>query len=798
MLVSLNELRKYVDLSSLSDEEIANRLTFAGVEVEEIKHAAYGTNLVIGHILECEAHPDSDHLHVLKVDLGNKYGVEQIVCGAPNARKGLNVIVSRVGAKLPGGEIKKSTIRGVESNGMCCSLLELGVDSKYLNEYQQAGIEELPDDAPVGEENVLSYLGLDDTILDLNILANRPDLLSIYNVAKEVGALFNRKVSIPNDEIKPDFKTSLVVDSLTDSCTQFSSCEVKGIVTKPSPKWLVAALRSMGVRSINNIVDIGNYVMLMTGQPLHMYDADKLPKAELVARNDHDEDLIALDEKTYHVNNNDIVICSNNKAMCLGGIMGCLECAVDDKTSRVYIEAASFNGANIRRTSARLGLGSESSLRFVKGTNHFQYDLVLGLAVRLLKELADAKEVSNVVTVLKEEKKENVVSCSISKINSRLGTSFDKTQILSTLKSLNFSIKEKGNDEFDAVVPEYRLDVTCDADLSEEVIRYLGFDNVKSILPVFESKAGGLTLAQNRRKKIRELLLSLGLDECLSYSLMSEKEVKSFNLLNDEEGYRILNPLTDEREYVRTSLAVSMLKTASYNVAHQNKSLAIFETANVYTTKSTHENLGIILVGKNSLQGLLKEEDYDFYSIKGIVESIFELLGIEKSRYGFKPYSGPNGKLHPGKSADIIFQNQVIGRCGELFPTVYEEYDLGKTHAVLLELNLDVLLNAKVSFKGLEVVSKFPSVERDLALVIKQETTAQELIKSIKVSGHGLVSSAEVFDVYMGENIKTGYKSMAIKIVFTSDHTLVDKEVNEALDKIKFELAKNYQAELRI
>ena len=674
----------------------------------------------------------------------------------------------------------------------------MNAKGKYVDRIDLTGIHELGDEFEVGDENVLEHLGLDDTVLTLKLLANRPDLLSLYNIAKEIGTLFNREVKPLNIEKINGEPVDFKVGSETKKCPQFSARVIKGITVKESPTELKKHLIAMGVRPINNIVDIGNYVMLLTGQPVHMYDLDKLPKPELIVKDKIEAEFKALDKNTYPIRKGDLVVTSDNKAMCLGGIMGCLECAFDDKTSRVYIEAASFNGANIRRTSARLGLGSESSLRFVKGTNHFQYDLVLGLAVRLLKELADAKEVSNVVTVLKEEKKENIVSCSISKINSRLGTSFDKTQILSTLKSLNFSIKEKENDEFDAVVPEYRLDVTCDADLSEEVIRYLGFDNVKSILPVFESKAGGLTLAQNRRKKIRELLLSLGLDECLSYSLMSEKEAKSFNLLNDEEGYHILNPLTDEREYVRTSLAVSMLKTASYNVAHQNKSLAIFETANVYTTKSTHENLGIILVGKNSLQGLLKEEDYDFYSIKGIVESIFELLGIEKSRYGFKPYSGPNGKLHPGKSADIIFQNQVIGRCGELFPTVYEEYDLGKTHAVLLELNLDVLLNAKVSFKGLEVVSKFPSVERDLALVIKQETTAQELIKSIKVSGHGLVSSAEVFDVYMGENIKAGYKSMAIKIVFTSDHTLVDKEVNEALDKIKFELAKNYQAELRI
>ena len=377
MLVSLRELKKYVDIEGLSAEEIANKLTFSGVEVEEISTLASGTNLVIGHILSCENHPDSDHLHVLNVDLGSKYGVQQIVCGAPNARKGLKVIVSRVGAKLPGGEIKASVIRGVESNGMCCSLLELGVDSKYLSEYQTKGIEELPEDAPVGEENVLGYLGLDDTVLNLKVLANRPDLLGLYNVAREVGAIFDRKVNIPSFSYKADFNTDLVVDSKTDLCKQFSGCEIKGIKIKPSPKWMSDFLMSEGVRSINNIVDIGNYVMLLTGQPLHMYDADKLDKNSLIVKSDYVGDFVALDEKTYSIKENDLVITCNDKPMCLGGVMGSLECAVDENSKRIIIESASFDGATIRRTSNRLGLASESSSRFVKGTNHFQYEDVI-------------------------------------------------------------------------------------------------------------------------------------------------------------------------------------------------------------------------------------------------------------------------------------------------------------------------------------------------------------------------------------------------------------------------------------
>ena len=369
MLVSLKNVSKYVSLDGLTAEEIADKLTFSGIEVEEVGRLASGSHLVIGEVIKCEKHPNSDHLHVLDVNLGNQYGVTQIVCGAPNAKKGLKVIVARVGAILPQLDIKKGNIRGIESNGMCCSLLELGVDAKYLSEYQKAGIEELPLDAPVGEENVLGYLGLDDVILNLKVLANRPDLLSTINVA-EKSAHYMPGSENSTFSTNVSFNTKLVVGSKTKKCSQFAGREIRNIVTKPSPKWLVSSLMAMGIRSINNIVDIGNYVMMMTGQPLHMYDADKLEKAELYAQEDYHGDFVALDEKTYKVIKGDIVIASNNEPKCLGGLMGALNCAVTDQTKNIYIEAASFDSASIRRTSNRLGLFSESSARFIKGTNH--------------------------------------------------------------------------------------------------------------------------------------------------------------------------------------------------------------------------------------------------------------------------------------------------------------------------------------------------------------------------------------------------------------------------------------------
>lgn len=797
MLVSLKNIKQYVSLDGLTAEEIANGLTFAGVEVEEVRRLASGTNLVIGEIKTCVAHPDSDHLHILNVDLGKKYGVEQIVCGAPNARAGLKVIVARVGAKLPGGEIKAGVIRGQNSNGMCCSLLELGVESKYLSEYQQSGIEELPADAPVGEENVLGYLGLDDEVLNLKVLANRPDLLSLYNVAREIGAIFSREVKIPEPEEIVDFKTSLKVGSETVRCSQFSGKEIKEITVKESPLWMKQALMAMGVRSINNIVDIGNYVMLTTGQPLHMYDADKLEKKELIARDDYSGDFVALDEKTYKIVPNDIVISCNRKPMCLGGVMGSLECAVDEKTKHIYIEAASFDGASIRHTSSRLGLASESSSRFVKGTNHFQSEKVLNYAACLIRDLCDGKGFSDIVTYQKEKYEEKKISSSVSRINGRLGTKFSGKEIKEALERLHFKVLMSG-DTFVAVVPYWRLDVTCDADLSEEVIRLLGFENVKSELPCLDTKLGALTLEQNRLRNIRFFLLDKGLDECVTYSLVSKKEQGLFNLLNKEEHYVILNPLTDEREVFRTHILHSLLKVATYNVARQNKNLALFETGHMVSKSSQSTHLAIVLVGKEERRGQMEEIPFDFYHMKGLVEGMMDALGVESSRYKFERCKEHLDELHPGKSAEIYFQNQLIGRFGELHPNKIGEYDLGKFSAVVLEMNLDLLLSAKVSVTKMSPISRFPSVSRDLALVVDKEVVSKDLIKVIKITGKGLVSEAQIFDVYEGENLGENKKSVAISVTYSSDdHTLTDKEISEMENRIKFELTKQFRAELR-
>lgn len=799
MKVSLKWLKEYVDLENITPEEIANKLTFAGIEVEEYSYLARGTNLVIGQIIDCKNHPDSDHLHVLKVDLGMKYGVEQIVCGAPNARKGLKVIVARVGAKLPEVTIQVGNIRGVESRGMCCSLSELGVDKKYLSDYQLAGIEELPEDAPVGEENVLGYLGLDDVVFDLKLLANRSDCNAMMNVAKEVACLFDRTLTLPKPEYHINLQpTSFKVGSTTDKCPQFSIKVIRGIQVKESPRYLKEALMAEGVRSINNLVDIGNYIMLMTGQPLHMYDLDLLEKQELIVRDDYEGPFVALDEKTYDVLKGDLVVTSNGKPMCLAGVMGALSCAVTENTKNVAIEVANFSSAQVRRTSIRLNLGSESSARFIKGINPHQADDVLAYAVNMVISLCGCTIEEETATYDTVNHEPTTIHTSAYLINHRLGTDFKEEEIIDVLSRVGVEI-EKEENGLKAIVPSHRIDITGNADLSEEVIRILGFEHVKSELPTLQTALGGLKENQMKKRKIRYFLLDRGLDEILTYTLVSKKENEMFHIFKEEDAYTLLHPMTDDHAEVRKSLLPSLLTTMQYNVARKAKRLAFFEVSEVYTKASTHTHLAIGLYGSDAYQGELQTMPYDFYHMKGIVEGILELLGIEKTRYRIERYkeAKENG-FHPGRSAALYIGKDFVGAFGELHPTLKKAYDLDKAPCLMLELLLDVLLEVKTSQKKMVAPSKFPFVERDLALIVKKDIPVSDMIKTMKQAGKALVKDVIVFDVYQGEHIDFGYKSVAVKVIYQNDErTLEEKEIVAAEMAIKEALLKQHGIVLR-
>ena len=795
MLASYKLLKKFVDLEGITPEEIEHKLTFAGLEVESVERLAYASNLVIGQILSVENHPDSNHLHILKVNEGQKYGIEQIVCGAPNVRVGLKVIVARPGACLSKEKfaISKSIIRGVESNGMCCALTELGVDKAFLNDNQVNGIEELPDDAIVGSENVLEYLDLDDVIFDINVLANRSDVLAIYSLAKELSALFNRKLTIPVPVKYKEVPTSITCSSETEDCPQFSIKVVRDVTTKPSPLWLKNILMAQGIRSINNIVDIGNYVMILTGQPIHMYDLDKLHSNNFVVKNSYDRDVICLDEKTYHITLGDLIVSNNDEPVCLAGTMGLLSVAVDDKTKHIAIESANFKGSTIRKTSSRIGLSSESSAHFVKGINPKQDCFVLDLVAQLLVELADAKivEETSRYSIINEEPTK--INCSVNYINRRLGTEFTYKEITSILNKLFIDTDGDGVNEFVAIVPAHRIDLQCDADLSEEIIRYVGLDVIKSKLPLMVTTVGGYTPSQEKRYNIRHLLINSGLNEALTYTLVSPSENEEFVLLNNDDPYVIFNPMTIDHSVVRRGLVKSLLNIVKYNLDHQQENLALFEVSDVITKANNYQELCVVLNGHKSYQGKLNEDVYDYYDIHGILESVLSTLGIEKNRY--KEERLTDSKFyHPGRTTKIIFGNEIVGICGQVHP-LYSK-DIGDTY--ILELNLSRLLDLKVSATKMTQISKYPSVKRDLALVVNKQVLVEDIVKTVKKAGKSIVKNVEIFDIYEGEHMKEGYKSVAIKITFQDvNKTLTDKEINESLDLIINELYKVTKAELR-
>ena len=794
MLVSLKEIAKYVDISGLTPEEIASRLTFSGIEVEEIKTLSQATNLVVGKVISCLPHPNSDHLHVCKVDIGTE--ILDIVCGAPNCRKDLKVIVAKVGAKLPGGEIKAGKIRDEVSNGMLCALNELGVDAKFLKDEQIKGIEELDDSFEVGDTEVLAKLGLDDVILDLNLLANRSDCYSLYNVAREIGALFNRKVTIPSYEDEGTYVSEIIPGSETDKCDEFYLKEFNDIKIQESPKWLKEVLRSQGIRSIDNIVDIGNYVMLLTGQPIHMYDKDKLAGKDLTVKDTYSTKVVALDDKEYEIIPGDLIVASGDIPSCIGGVMGLKNVEVDENTKNIVVEVARFHHASIRHTSNRLGLVSDSSQRFVKEINPHQASSVLNLVSHLLKEVSVYSKESKISKYDIVDHTQKVIECSYSYINKRLGTDFDKETIKNTLNSLYFELSEKDEDNFTVKVPFSRIDVDGKADLSEEVVRYNGFSNVKSALPYMETTVGGLKVEEKKERAIEDLLLNRGFDEVLSYVLISEKDHSLFNYVNLDTEYKVLNPLTEDRKYVRKNLLTSLLRCAEYNLNHKNNDFKIFEISPIQTVNKIETHLVLGFFGNEYRQDHFAARPYDFFDAKGVLEAILAMFNIAESRIKIERIENSK-ELHPGRSAKIILDGKILAVLGELHPSIKNEFSMKNTTATVLEMNLSVLFASRSANNRFTQISRFPTVTRDYAFIVKEDIKFLDIKRELKKAS-SLIKDIVLFDIYKGEHVKEGYISLAVTVYFTSmDHTLKDEEIQAVDKKIREIISLKFVGEIR-
>lgn len=791
MVFSYNLLSKLVDLSSISVEDLVNRLTFSGFEVEGYSKVGEASNLVVGKVLSCEAHPDSDHLHVLKVDVGQN-GVLDIVCGAPNVKKDQKVIIAQVGAILPriNLTIRKGEIRGKVSNGMCCSLIELGVDKNLLDEENATGICVLDDSFNVGDTNILERLGLDDYALDINILPNRPDCLSHLGLAREISSLFNTKL-YPIDSFDFEKKlSSYKVNSTSNKCKLFNFVELNVEHNIKSPLDLVSYLRTCGIRTISLIVDLGNLSMLLTGQPLHMYDLDKLDGDLLEVRDDIEQKVVALDEKEYSIIKDDLVVCDKNKnVMCIAGINGTSKVKVDENTTHIGIEAANFYYANIRHTSNRLGLASASSNLFIKGVNPYLGKYNLDVTMSLFNKYLPNFNYLGYSTYNNVDKLEGGFNFSVDKLNHHLGSNFSVDKVKSILDNFYLNYDLDSNGKGIVYFDKFRLDLINQCDIDEEVYRTNSIDTSLYKYSVDNMPQMFATLSENqlKEKKIRQVLVENGLNQVISYSLVNAKLDRQLRIFDNEESYKLLNPITEDHMYIRSDLLSSLYNVANYNIDRKNEDLALFEISNIDTLKGNRQYLAFILAGEIHNQDMINKHTANFFDAKGIFENITQIIGLDEKRYTL--VRSKNSNLHPYKSADVYIGKNLVGSFGHLNPQYYSK------DMVVCELDLQALINQKTSKLKCKPLNNLQPIRRDLAFkILDSEVTCSSIISEIKRSAGKYVLDVKIFDVFTKNN-ETSY-AFAIYLI-KEDKSFTDDEINSILNNIISSVTKKLKVELK-
>ena len=736
-------------------------------------------------------HPDSDHLHLCVVDVGNQ--TLHIVCGAPNVAAGQKVIVAVDGCQLPGGVIKSGSVRGQVSQGMICALFELGVDKKLLTPEQLAGIEVLPQDAVVGNTEVLKYLKLDDTILDVSLTPNRADCLSWWAMAKEVGAIVNKPASLPDyqQDIEGDPAT-LTVDSKTSQCPLFLGRVINHVTIKPSPAWLAEALQAAGIKVINNVVDISNYVMLETGQPLHFYDISKMKARQITVVDGLKEEYEALDGLKYDIQPSDIMITSAGQTIGIAGIMGGEDSKIDENTTGIIIEAANFSSAAIRSTARRLNLETEACQHFEKGIEPLGPQKAVQRSTQLLIELADATGVEQVVKYGSENYQPLTITLTQAQVNDVLATTFTMPEIIEPLQRLDFKPESVDAHTVKCTIPSYRTDVVLPIDLIEEIIRLRGYDNIVSSLPVMPTIQATYAKNETTIRMMKRQLNGWGFSEVVTYSLTTpESDAKGF--MSCGTPVVLANPASEQRKIYRTSLMPSLLETVDYNNAHSIDEIAIFEVSNVYNNDNVQNcHLAIAQTGSTVLSAWQKNTaTNNFYSMKGYILAILDRMGYDKRRIVFEPGPKDAVLLHPGQCATVSIDRHQIGIIGALNP-VYASNN-GLPELMMAEINLDAVLSNQPAKIKYTAVGRYPAVKYDLALGVDQKITAEQIIATIRKAGGRLLKETEIFDVYQGAGILPGEKSVAVSVTYQSaEKTLTDKDIdpvhNAILDALQHQL----------
>lgn len=795
MLISLDWLKQYVDIKE-DIKELENTLTMIGQEVEAIDEQGKDlANVLIGQIVEFGRHPEAEKLTLLKVNVGEEE--LQIVCGATNHKLNDKVVVATIGAVLPGNfKIKKSKIRGVESQGMLCSEVELGIGT------DDSGIIILPEDAPIGEEYRV-YKGLNDVIFELEITPNRPDCLSYIGIAREIAAYYGRKIKWP------EFEAKQIIESINighvdvkiedrDRCKRFSGKVIKNIEVKESPEWLKNRLLSMGLKPINNVVDATNYILFECNQPLHAYDLEKIENRKIVVRKAiNGEKVVTLDGVERELEREELVIADDQKVLGIAGIMGGESSKVTEETTEIFLECAYFTPENIRRTSKELALSSDSSYRFERGLDIENTVNVVERAAELISQLTGGEILDGHIDKYIEKNEKIEIPLNIEKLRKFMGKNIEIDVVGKILTNLGIEIKTLNSTTILATPPSYRGDLTRTADLYEEIIRMYGFDNIENKMPEENIRPGvkdNLTLAVDEAK---DILSRLGLQEVINYSFISREAINILGITSPV--LQITNPISDDMAIMRPTLMYSLLTNVRDNLNRNQNDLKFFEVSRVFSPKEdglANETLraSFVLAGKSS-KNLWnpKPESMDFYDLKGLVEKFLEYIGV--GRYQLERSQDKN--FHPGRSADINIGKVKIGTFGEIHPNLAEKLDIKREKAYVAELDLTTLLNYRNKKVKYEKIVKYPEVTRDLAIVLDADVLVGKMIEDIRKSSN-LIENVSIFDIYQGDRIEAGKKSVAISIVLRKkDGTLEENDINITVDKILNLIAKNYKGEIR-
>lgn len=789
MLISNEWLKEYVTIDD-SVSDLAERITRTGIEVDDlIDYTKDIKNLVVGFVKSKEKHPDADKLNVCQVDIGEDEPV-QIVCGAPNVDAGQYVIVAKVGGRLPGGiKIKRAKLRGERSEGMICSLQEIGISSNYIPKSFESGIYVFSESQVPGTD-ALQALYLDDQVMEFDLTPNRADALSMIGTAYEVAALYNTKMTKPETtsnelELSANDELTVTIEN-EDKVPYYSARVVHDVTIEPSPIWMQARLIKAGIRPINNVVDISNYVLLEYGQPLHMFDQDAIGSQQIVVRQANEgEKMTTLDDTERELLTSDIVITNGQTPIALAGVMGGDFSEVKEQTSNIVIEGAIFDPVSIRHTSRRLNLRSESSSRFEKGIATEFVDEAVDRACYLLQTYANGKVLKDRVSSGELGAFITPIDITADKINRTIGFDLSQNDIVTIFNQLGFDT-EINDDVITVLVPSRRKDITIKEGLIEEVARIYGYDDIPSTLPVFDKVTSGqLTDRQYKTRMVKEVLEGAGLDQAITYSLVSKEDATAFSM-QQRQTIDLLMPMSEAHASLRQSLLPHLIEAASYNVARKNKDVKLFEIGNVFFANGEGElpdqveYLSGILTGDyvvNQWQG--KKETVDFYLAKGVVDRVSEKLNLEFS-YRRADIDG----LHPGRTAEILLENKVVGFIGELHPTLAADNDLKRTY--VFELNFDALMAVSVGYINYQPIPRFPGMSRDIALEVDQNIPAADLLSTIHAHGGNILKDTLVFDVYQGEHLEKGKKSIAIRLNYLdTEETLTDERVSKVQAEIE-------------